>query len=192
MNKITMLSAVLSLLFTLSNNYANAGFFDWVNQNSKTEDNLVISSENWDFGKTFRDFQDMIIGTNIAVAENKDNQKQTKPSVSPEPKKELKLIAAHTVTATGYSSTPDQTDDTPFITASGTTVRDGIIATNFLPFGTLVRIPHLFGDKIFVVEDRMNRRYATRVDIWFPERELAKIFGVKKVLIEVVAMAPQN
>ncbi|OGN09055.1 MAG: hypothetical protein A2606_00670 [Candidatus Yanofskybacteria bacterium RIFOXYD1_FULL_42_10] len=102
------------------------------------------------------------------------------------------MIAEHTVVATAYSSTPDQTDDTPFTTASGTTVRDGIVATNFLPFGTLIRIPKLFGDKIFVVEDRMNRRYKTRIDIWFPERELAKIFGIKKVSIEVVAMAPQN
>lgn len=186
-----MLSAVLSLLFTLSSNYANAGFFDWINQKSETENNIIINSDNWDFDKTFRGFQDMIAGKNIAAAiENKDEQ--IEPSVNPESKKELKLLSAHTVMATAYSSTPDQTDDTPFITASGTTVRDGIIATNFLPFGTLIRIPHLFGDKIFVVEDRMNRRYATRVDIWFPERELAKIFGIRKVVIEVVAIAPQN
>src|SRR3989344_6760428 len=29
---------------------------------------------------------------------------------------------------TGYSSTEDQTDDTPFITASGKHVRDGLVA----------------------------------------------------------------
>lgn len=186
-----MLSAVLSLLFTLSSNYANAGFFDWVNQKSETENDIIINSDNWDFDKAFRGFQNMISGKNIAAKIDKKDG-QVEPSANPEPKNELKLISAHTVMATAYSSTPDQTDDTPFITASGTTVRDGIIATNFLPFGTLVKIPHLFGDKIFVVEDRMNRRYATRIDIWFPERELAKIFGIRKVVIEVVAMAPQN
>ena len=51
---------------------------------------------------------------------------------------------------TAYSSTPDQTDATPFITANGTTVHDGIIAANWLKFGTRVRIPDMFGDKVFI------------------------------------------
>src|SRR3989344_1044153 len=52
---------------------------------------------------------------------------------------------------TAYSSTPDQTDDTPFITASGKQVADGIVANNLLPFGTKIRMPDLYGDKVFVV-----------------------------------------
>ncbi|MCX6720298.1 MAG: 3D domain-containing protein [Candidatus Staskawiczbacteria bacterium] len=88
---------------------------------------------------------------------------------------------------TAYSSTPDQTDDTPFITASGKRVADGIIANNGLPFGTKVRIPKLFGDKIFIVQDRMNRRMgSSRFDIWMPDRQSALNFGVKKVDIEVI------
>jgi len=50
------------------------------------------------------------------------------------------------VTATAYNSVPEQTDDTPFITASGSHVRMGVIAANFLPMGTLVKIPDYFGD----------------------------------------------
>ena len=91
------------------------------------------------------------------------------------------------VSITGYSSTPDQTDHTPFITASGVHVRDGVAAANFLPFGTVFRIPELFGDKTFVVEDRMHRRYWLNVDIWFPERDLAKEFGRKIVKVEIVS-----
>src|SRR5437868_1496729 len=37
---------------------------------------------------------------------------------------------------TAYSSTEDQTDDSPFITASGAHVADGIVAANFLPLHT--------------------------------------------------------
>lgn len=91
------------------------------------------------------------------------------------------------VVITAYSSTADQTDDTPFITASGKYVRDGIVANNMLPLGTKVRIPELYGDKIFVVEDRMNRRMGDhRFDIWFPERQLAVNFGVKSAELEVL------
>ena len=70
-----------------------------------------------------------------------------------------------TVTATAYSSTPDQTDDTPFVTARNTRVRDGLAAANFLPFGTEFRIPDLYGNKVFVIEDRMNKRYWHQIRI---------------------------
>ena len=92
----------------------------------------------------------------------------------------LKVPNTIRTTLTAYSSTPDQTDDTPFITASNTTVRDGVIASNFLAFGTKVQIPSLFGDKVFIVEDRMAKKHDDKIDIWFPERHLAKRFGVVK------------
>jgi len=98
-----------------------------------------------------------------------------------------KAVKTIKVIVTAYSSTPEQTDDTPFITASGKEVADGIIANNMLPFGTKVRIPKLYGDKIFVVEDRMNRRKSDyHIDIWFPTYTQAKNFGVKTVDIEVL------
>lgn len=87
------------------------------------------------------------------------------------------------VDITAYSSTEDQTDSTPFIAASGKHVYDGMIAANFLPFGTQVKIPELFGDKIFIVQDRMNRRFTNRVDIWFPNRQEAIKFGIQKAKI---------
>ena len=86
---------------------------------------------------------------------------------------------------TAYSSTPDQTDDTPFIMASGKHVYDGAIATNFLPLGTKVRFPELFGDKVFTVEDRMNRRFQDRIDIWMETRTEALNFGMRSTTVEV-------
>jgi 3D (Asp-Asp-Asp) domain-containing protein len=89
------------------------------------------------------------------------------------------------VTASAYSSTPDQTDASPFITASGTKVRYGIIAANFLPIGTTVQI----GEDTFIVEDRMNSRYNGKyyIDIWMPSREAAQAFGVQTLFIELIA-----
>ena len=91
------------------------------------------------------------------------------------------------VSATAYNSDPNQTDSTPDITASGTKTRDGIIAANFLPIGTLVRLPDLYGDKVFVVEDRMNARYTSRIDVWMENHADAIKFGLKnKVKLEVI------
>jgi len=86
---------------------------------------------------------------------------------------------------TAYSSTPDQTDSTPFTMASGKHVYRGAIAANFLPLGAKVRIPELYGDRVFTVEDRMNKRYTARMDIWMETRTEARSFGLKYVAIEV-------
>ncbi|MCR4284041.1 MAG: 3D domain-containing protein [Parcubacteria group bacterium] len=93
---------------------------------------------------------------------------------------------------TAYSSTPDQTDNDPFIMASGKHVYDGAIAANFLPFGTKVRFPEIYGDKIFTVEDRMHRRFSERMDIWMETRREAEVFGIKKIRYEVVEEKESN
>jgi 3D (Asp-Asp-Asp) domain-containing protein len=90
------------------------------------------------------------------------------------------------VSMTAYTSRVEECDDTPFITADGSHVRDGIIAANFLKFGTKVRIPTLFGDKIFEVHDRMNKRYTNRVDVWMEDLADARQFGVRNAVIEIV------
>lgn len=99
-----------------------------------------------------------------------------------------------TVVATAYNSEPGQTDDTPCITANGhdlcdtyaTYGADNTIAANFLPIGTAVRFPDLYGDKVFVVRDRMNARYGYgRIDLWLPVKAEAKQFGVQKLAMEI-------
>lgn len=92
-----------------------------------------------------------------------------------------------TAVITAYSSTVDQCDDDPFIAASGKRVYDGMIAANFLPMGTKIKIPSLYGDKIFTVDDRMNARYGYgRMDIWMdaPRAEVNS-FGVKRIEVEI-------
>jgi len=90
------------------------------------------------------------------------------------------------VAVTAYSSSPYETDSSPFITASGDWVEDGIVAANFLSFGTKIRIPELFGDKVFTVQDRMHPRKKYQVDVWFPSRDQAIQFGAHYSYIELV------
>jgi 3D (Asp-Asp-Asp) domain-containing protein len=93
------------------------------------------------------------------------------------------------VTATAYSSTPDQTDSTPFITASGARVRPGTLAVSpdllrdgAVRFGDQVRIE----GRLYVVEDTMHRRWRRRVDVWMPSRGEARRWGVRRVRMEVL------
>jgi 3D (Asp-Asp-Asp) domain-containing protein len=93
--------------------------------------------------------------------------------------------------ASGYSSSVLETDETPFITASNTRTRTGIVAlSRDLLKRYNARAPFSFGDTIhitglgdFVVEDSMNWRWRRRMDIWFPSRAAARRFGVRKVVV---------
>lgn len=111
------------------------------------------------------------------------------------------------VVATAYSSDPWQTDSTPCIPAMNFDLcanyeangLENTIAANFLPLGTQVKLPELYGDKVFVVRDRMNSRYngTNRIDIWVGSetpvnqeiianaKAKAIAFGVKQIKMEI-------
>jgi len=90
------------------------------------------------------------------------------------------------VTVTAYSSRVDETDEDPYTTAAGTKVRTGVVAANWLPLGTKVRIPRIFGDQVFTVEDRMARKHQNKLDVWFPRTEDAVRFGVRITRVEIL------
>jgi 3D (Asp-Asp-Asp) domain-containing protein len=107
-----------------------------------------------------------------------------KPEDKPQPPVKNTL----TVRASAYSSTVDQCDGDPFTTASGAKVADGGIAMNGIAFGTKIRIPAYYGDKVFTVTDRMNAKWGNkRIDIWMATRAAAKQWGVRTVTIEVLS-----
>ncbi|MSU54857.1 MAG: hypothetical protein EXS48_03450 [Candidatus Staskawiczbacteria bacterium] len=87
---------------------------------------------------------------------------------------------------TAYNSDRWQTDEDPLIAASGKHVFDGMIAINGLKFGTRVKIPKYFGDKVFIVEDRMHARKGIyHADVWMEEYQDAVDFGVKITDIKI-------
>jgi len=101
-------------------------------------------------------------------------------------KKSVVSPGVYPVTVTAYSSSVAQCDASPFVTASGQRVREGIVAANFLPLGTKIKIPALFGDKVFEVQDRMAQKHWGRVDVWFADYFSATRFGTKKLEVEIV------
>jgi 3D (Asp-Asp-Asp) domain-containing protein len=99
----------------------------------------------------------------------------------------LRSVFRVSITVTGYSSTMDQTDDSPLITAMNTTVHPGMLALSRDLLREFTRgAPFQFGDVVeleglgvFTVEDTMNPRYEKRADIWFQSREAATRWGTR-------------
>lgn len=122
--------------------------------------------------------------SNNKISNNSFISLDSKPIVKAQEEEVKKTIK---VVITAYSSCPLETDDTPLITANGSQVAEGIVANNLLPFGTKIRIPELYGNKVFIVQDRMNSKKGYyHVDIWFPSKEQAINFGAVKTYIEVL------
>lgn len=92
--------------------------------------------------------------------------------------------AVVTTEVTAYTSDPAQTDDTPLITASGSHVHPGTLACPpSIAFGTQVIIE----GQTYTCEDRMNRKYADRFDIWMAANSDAIAWGIKTVDVKVLS-----
>jgi len=100
------------------------------------------------------------------------------------PPQEHKVVVA---TITAYTSSIDETDSEPFITASGERTTHGTIACpSKYDFGTVVVIE----GRQYKCNDRMNRRYRSqeRFDIWVETKAEAFEWGVREINIKVLAI----
>ena len=137
--------------------------------------------------------QHSVLAQEIVADNNRENLGEFRQTVIYNPDSvpiEYETAWSRYITVTAYNSEIWQTDATPFSTSNGTIVRDGIIAANFLKYGTKVRLPEYFGDKIFEVQDRMNRRYYYRADVWMQDKAEAKAFGRRTLKIEILQEKP--
>lgn len=95
-------------------------------------------------------------------------------------------------TVSAYNSVPEQTDDTPCISADGTDIcrehRNGrLVCAAELPFGTRLEIP---GFGTCTVRDRTNPKYRGTVDVHFGGADtidLAQQWGRKNLPVTIVS-----
>ena len=94
------------------------------------------------------------------------------------------------VTATAYNSLVYQTDDSPFITAFGDSLKPGLryiaVSRDLLKLGlkhnTLVKVEGLEGT--YIVKDKMHYRWKNKIDIYMgTDVNVAKKWGRRKVNI---------
>ncbi len=113
-----------------------------------------------------------------------------------------------TAKSTAYNSLANQTDSTPFVTATGARTRFGVVALSRdllrrIPYGSIVRIEDLgnwgngrgrgtynrmLAGVNFVVEDTMNARKRNTVDVWMPTRRGAIQWGARQIRVTVIRL----
>ena len=142
----------------------------------------VLASENIEIAN---------INDNTEIIENNGNEEIVEIVNNFPDNKDVKIIKTSYHTITAYNSEASQCDGSPCITANGFNLcKHGIedsVAANFLKFGTKIKIPDLFGERVFVVRDRMNGRYPNRLDVWMLDKKEARQFGVRITKIEILS-----
>jgi 3D (Asp-Asp-Asp) domain-containing protein len=129
----------------------------------------------------------MCIHTIIVLAELTSFVPETKIEIQEESTPEKKPIDPpddqFVATVTAYTSSPDETDNTPHITASGARTREGIIACpRKYEFGTLFYIE---GKGLYECQDRTHPRFDDRFDIWMKTKKEAFKWGVQQRKITI-------
>ncbi|MFB9994143.1 hypothetical protein ACFFLM_19480 [Deinococcus oregonensis] len=123
---------------------------------------------------------------------------RTVPTTAPVAQAPVRTGRTAVVRATAYNSLPGQTDSSPFITATGTRVRPGVVALSrdllrSFPYGSKIMLEDLSGNynnllkgRIFIVEDTMAARKTNSLDIWMGTRSEAIRFGARTLRITAV------
>lgn len=86
--------------------------------------------------------------------------------------------SADTFIVTAYSATGR-------LTASGVVPKEGVTCAGprDIPFGTVVEIE---GVGVRIVQDRMNKRFPKRWDVFYEKEYRALAFGIKEIKVSIV------
>lgn len=90
---------------------------------------------------------------------------------------------------TAYSAEREQTDEDPLITASMRRVRPGTVAVSrdlFQQGWVFGRKVYIEGHGVFEINDLMNERFTSRLDVFMPETSLAQEFGRKTLTVALL------
>lgn len=102
-----------------------------------------------------------------------------------------RIVNRRRMIMTAYNSEPRQTDSTPWIMANGRMPVPGSAACNGLAIGTRVRIPEVFGDAIFTIEDRMAEDQGLdHIDVWV--YHINDAYALRHPTVTVDILGPPN
>lgn len=90
------------------------------------------------------------------------------------------------LTITAYNAEASQTDSTPFITASNSRVRPGIVAVSqdlFRKGWVFGRKVYIVGKGVYTIEDLLARRKRKQLDIFMTSKRQALQFGRKRMRV---------
>lgn len=190
--KLTLAVSVLLTIAISTTISAQAGILDWFKSNGAKAEQAESGS--------FDSLYASVLTTSQSADESEGelviNETTMTAATSPVGAVGVTLRRIYTVQVSGYNSEVAQTDDSPWIGAAGTYMRDGVVAANIInayggniPLFTLIKFKNCAGipnDKVFSVEDRLNKRYRNNVDVWFAHKADALKLGRRTCQIEVL------
>ncbi len=137
---------------------------------------------------------------NVSAPAETISAPQTSTGEAAEPSKRLatskEVAQDYSVTVTAYNAVPGQTDDNPFVTASGMRSNSEVVAARSrdmaaeLPFGTVIKLERTSQDNpscrfnqvedqigYRIIADTMHERWTKRLDVQLDQNDTVQVDG---------------
>ncbi len=151
------------------------------------EDNIdALMQENWQLQQDLASVEGLVIGWHIASYKDKNQLMELSRLLKLKDHLINSMQKGKHLLVTAYTADSTETDATPFITASNTRVREGIVAVS----QDLFAKGWVFGKKVYIVnqgvytiEDLLHKRKRNQLDIFMNNKIKALHFGRKKLKV---------
>ncbi len=146
----------------------------------------TLRNENWGLQRDLASVEGLVLGWHIASYKDKNQLMEFSRLIKLKDHLINSMQKGKQLMVTAYTADTAETDETPFITASNTRVREGIVAVS----QDLFAKGWVFGKKIYIVnhgvytiEDLLHKRKRNQLDIFMNNKAKALDFGRKKLKV---------
>ncbi len=146
----------------------------------------ALQQDNWDLQQDLASVEGLVIGWHIASYKDKNQLMELSRLIKLKDHLINSMQKGKQLLVTAYTADSTETDETPFITASNTRVREGIVAVS----QDLFAKGWVFGKKVYIVnkgvytiEDLLHKRKRNQLDIFMNNKMKALNFGRKKLKV---------
>ena len=127
----------------------------------------------------------------LAVGREQDRVNQLRGMVREDRRTLQSMERRKELTVTAYSPRPQETDSTPFITASNSPVRPGIVAVSrdlFDAGWVFGRKVYIKGLGVYTIDDLMHERKTAQIDVFVYDAAEAQAFGSRTMEVYLLDM----
>lgn len=146
----------------------------------------VLRRDNWSLQRDLASVEGLVLGWHLVSYKDRNQLEELSRLVKLKDHLINSMQKGKLLLVTAYTADSTETDATPFITASNTRVREGIVAVS----QDLFAKGWVFGKKIYIVnqgvytiEDLLHKRKRNQLDIFMNNKVQALHFGRKKLKV---------
>lgn len=146
----------------------------------------TLEQKNWLLQRDLASVEGLVLGWHIASYKDKEQLMEFERLITIKDHLINSMKKGKQLVVTAYTADISETDASPFITASNTRVREGIVAVSqdlFAKGWVFGKKVYIVDEGVFTIEDLLHKRKRNQLDIFMNNKRKALHFGRKKLKV---------